>query len=202
MRELEIVLASQSPRRSELLDTAGYQFRISPVKVSESIEDLLNPEDFASHLATRKARACFDEHNYLKSQGFLVLGADTVVAVDDQILGKPVNADEAAAFLRLLSGRSHRVITGVTLIESDTRREWTGFDRTEVEFKSLSEREISSYVASGEPMDKAGGYGIQGGASNFVASRRGSWSNVVGLPLELLERALKENGWNVRRKTR
>ncbi len=196
---LNLVLASQSPRRRELLFEAGYEFTVSPVKLSENIEENLNPEENASHLATQKAQACLDQNKDLKSQGYLILAADTIVALGDQILGKPTSVEEALAFLRLLSGRAHRVITGMALVESHSGKFWQGYEQTEVEFRSLTEDEIQEYVATGEPMDKAGGYGIQGRAGKFVSSTTGSWSNVVGLPLERLERVLEENGWHIRR---
>lgn len=198
---LKLVLASQSPRRRELLTEAGYEFSVSPVKLSENIEENLNPEENASQLATAKAEACLQQHKELNSQGFLILAADTIVVLDDQILGKPSTPAEAEQFLRLLSGRSHRVITGLALLESGTSRSWHGYDETEVEFRKLSEEEIRRYVATGEPMDKAGGYGIQGSAARFVSSTKGSWSNVVGLPLERLERVLVENRWHIPRQS-
>lgn len=196
---MKLVLASQSPRRRELLKQAGFQFTVSPVKLSENIEENLNPEENASQIATDKAKACLDQNKELKQQGFLILAADTIVAVDDQMLGKPTSVEEAATFLRLMSGRAHRVITGMALIETGTEKFWSGYEQTEVVFRKLSDSEIQEYAASGEPMDKAGGYGIQGAAAKFVSSQAGSWSNVVGLPLERLERVLKENGWHVGR---
>ncbi len=196
---LEFALASQSPRRRDLLNEAGFSFRAFPVKVSEIFDKNLNAGDQASHLATIKARAALDEHNELKSPGFLVLGADTIVALDETLFGKPENTLEAADFLRLLSGKTHRVITGISLHETGSTNFYTGYDQTLVEFRTLSETEISDYVATGEPMDKAGGYAIQGLAAKFVSKVEGSWSNVVGLPMERLEAVLNEKGWNVRR---
>lgn len=195
---LELVLASQSPRRRELLEKAGYKFRVSHGEVSENIEVNLNPRANASQIATKKARACLERDKNLKSKGFLVLGADTLVVLSDQILGKPADFSEACHFLRLLSGKTHSVITGLSLVESASTKSWEGFDETTVTFRHLSEEEIRNYVKSGEPMDKAGAYAIQGEGRKFVSSYSGSWSNVVGLPMETLERALKENGWIVR----
>lgn len=197
---LKLVLASQSPRRRELLEKAGYEFAVSSVKVSEIIDESLTPTENASHLATLKAEACFTQNNYSKSPGFLILGADTVVVLGEQILGKPRDASEAHEFLRRLSGKTHRVITGLSLFESGSTKVWSGFDQTEVEFKTLSESEIGAYVKSGEPMDKAGAYAIQGEGRKFVSCYHGSWSNVVGLPLEKLEKALLANGWTVGRR--
>ena len=198
---LEIVLASQSPRRRELLHQAGLEFRVFPIKVSEIIDENLTPEEVVPQLGTRKARACIEQHKELKQQGFLVLGADTVVVLGENILGKPANFSQACDYLRSLSGKTHRVITGFSLLETGSSNLWSGVEQTQVQFRELSEREITDYVSTGEPMDKAGAYAIQGGAGKFVSSFSGSWSNVVGLPLERLEKALKENAWNVRRCT-
>lgn len=198
---LELVLASQSPRRRELLESAGYQFRVSHVEVSENIDINLNPQANASQIATRKAQACVSADNSLKSRGFLVLGADTMVVLGDQILGKPQSFSEAADFLRKLSSKTHSVITGFSLIESGSTKIYVGFDETLVTFRELTENEIQEYVASGEPMDKAGAYAIQGIGRKFVTKYAGSWSNVVGLPIEKLEEALKKNGWTVHRRS-
>ncbi|NJL24646.1 MAG: septum formation protein Maf [Calothrix sp. SM1_5_4] len=198
---LKLVLASQSPRRRELLYGAGYEVRVSPVKVSEIFDESLNPEVVASYLATVKAEACLDQYNDLKSNGFLVLGADTIVVLGDQILNKPRDKGEAREFLSQLSFKTHRVITGMTLLETGSdRRRWSGVEVTEVTFRRLTAEEIEAYIATGEPMDKAGAYGIQGEGGKFVSSTAGSWSNVVGLPLERLEKVLRENGWSVGRR--
>lgn len=199
---LKLVLASQSPRRRDLLEKAGYEFRVSLVKVSEIFDENLNPEFVASHLATIKAQAARDTDNSLKQEGFLVLGADTIVVSGVQILGKPENPQQAVQFLRQLSGGAHRVMTGLALLKSGPRPElWSGTEITQVQFRTLSDVEIQDYVNTGEPMDKAGAYAIQGGAKDFVSSISGSWSNVVGLPLELLQKILLEKGWSVDRLT-
>lgn len=198
---LELVLASQSPRRRELLESAGFQFRVSHVEVSENTDVNLNPEENASQIATRKAKACVSNDKLLKTKGFLVLGADTMVVLGDQILGKPQSFSEAAHFLRLLSGKTHSVITGFSLIETGSTKIHEGYDETLVTFRSLTEDEIQQYVASGEPMDKAGAYAIQGLGKKLVANYSGSWSNVVGLPIEKLQEALNKNGWTVRRRS-
>jgi septum formation protein len=196
---LEFALASTSPRRRDLLQEAGFSFRVFPVKVSEIFDKNLNAVTQASHLATVKGEAAVCDHKDLKSQGYLVLSADTIVAVGETLLGKPKNSAEALQFLRLLSGRAHRVITGIYLQESGSSNFFTGYDETFVQFRQLSDQEMFDYVASGEPLDRAGAYAIQGGARGFVSSIKGSWSNVVGLPMELLELVLKEKCWNVRR---
>jgi septum formation protein len=196
---LEIALASLSPRRRELLTSAGFEFRLFPVKVSEIINENLNPAEVAAGLAQLKGRAAIEEHKLLKEPGFLVLSADTIVVLGQRVFGKPSGFSQAQQYLRSLSGKTHRVITGLFLLESGTTKVWSGAEMTEVQFRPLSEREIADYVASGEPMDKAGAYAIQGEGHKFVSSLSGSKSNVIGLPLERLERALSENGWNVRR---
>jgi septum formation protein len=129
----------------------------------------------------------------------LILAADTIVVLGDQILGKPDSAAQAHDFLRQLSAKTHQVMTGMTLLKSGSSESWSGVDTTAVGFRKLSEAEILEYVASGEPMDKAGAYGIQGAAKKFVSSISGSWSNVVGLPLERLEKVLSEKGWPIDR---
>lgn len=198
---LEIVLASQSPRRRELLEKAGFEIRVSPVKVSEIINENLNPEENASQIATAKVRACLDQHKHLNSKGFLILGADTMVVLGDQILGKPESDDQAREFLRRLSSNTHSVISGLALHDTSSTKVWSGAVTTQVRFHKLSEEEIENYILTGEPMDKAGAYGIQGEGGKFVAAYDGSWSNVVGLPMERLEQVLKENGWSVRRRS-
>lgn len=196
---LDIALCSNSPRRRELLTAAGLLFRLFPVKVSEIFDENLTAEEVASHLATLKGRAAIEQNNQLKSPGYLVLSADTIVVHEGRVLGKPENSAVAADFLRLLSGKTHRVITGIYLHETGSSNFSTAIDVTKVEFRTLSESEIQAYIATGEPMDKAGAYGIQGEAKKFVTRTEGSWSNVVGLPLEKLETVLREKNWNVRR---
>lgn len=196
---LELALASQSPRRRDLLTEAGFSFRVFPIKVSEIFDENLTASEQASHLATEKALAAISEHKQLKSNGFLVLGADTIVALNETLFGKPENFAQATEFLRHLSGKTHRVITGFSLHESGTANFYTGFDETLVEFRNLSEKEIFDYVATGEPMDKAGAYALQGKGGTLVASVRGSRSNVIGLPIEAIDAALKKKGWHVHR---
>lgn len=196
---LEIALCSNSPRRRELLTSAGFFFQVFPVKVSEIFDENLTPERVASHLATLKGKAAVEQNNRLKSPGYLVLSADTIVVYEGRILGKPQNSAQATEFLRLLSGKTHRVITAICLHETGTSNFSTAYDVTKVEFRILFASEIQEYVASGEPMDKAGAYGIQGEAKKFVTKVDGSWSNVVGLPIDTLEDLLKEKNWNVRR---
>jgi septum formation protein len=180
-----LVLASASPRRAELLRNADIPFVVDPAHVPEQPLAGELPIDYAQRLAREKALAVLARH-----PAAAVLGADTVVVVDEHLLEKPSDADDAARMLRLLSGRTHQVITGVCLVA-------TGFERTEAEvtqvtFSRLSGQEIAEYVRSDEPMDKAGAYGIQGTASRWVMGIEGCYFNVVGLPVARVYRLLRE----------
>ena len=183
---MRLVLASASPRRAELLRAAGIEFDVVAANVDESIRPGETPADHVRRLAEDKALRVQPQVN-----GRFVLGADTVVVVGDQILGKPADAADAARMLRLLSGRRHQVLTGVALI-GKTRH--VGVAATTVEFAPLNDAEIAAYVTSGEPMDKAGAYAIQGLASRFVTAIEGSYSNVVGLPVALVYDLCKREG--------
>ena len=186
-----LVLASQSPRRSEILRQAGIPFTVRVAGVDESVIEDETPEGYVQRLAEAKARAVE------ASPEELVLGADTTVVIDGVILAKPEDAEDARRMLRLLSGRLHEVLTGICLRRGDAAI--CGCERTAVVFATLSEAEIAAYVASGEPMDKAGGYAIQGLASKFVEGIEGDFFNVMGLPVALVYRYLKEwAGYNTR----
>lgn len=183
---LPLVLASASPRRASLLRQVGVDFEVVPSLVPEEAPDL-PPEQRVEALALAKARrvaALYPRR--------LVLGADTLVEVDGRVLGKPAGEGEAAAMLRLLSGRGHRVHTGLALVRGE--RAETACQTTRVFFRSLAEEEISAYVQSGEPLDKAGGYGIQGLGALLVESIEGDYFNVVGLPLNCLAGLLADFG--------
>ena len=183
-----LVLASRSPRRAELLTRAGYRFEVVPADVDERRRDGEAPAELVRRLARKKAAAVAARH-----PGAVVLGADTVVVVDDDfVLGKPRGDVDAARMLRRLSGRAHEVLTGVELRAPHGHR--AGVQSTRVFFRTLSPEEIAWYVTSGEPADKAGGYAIQGRASRFVTRIEGSYANVVGLPVELVDRLLGELG--------
>lgn len=179
-----LVLASASPRRSELLRNAGIPFQVEPAHVPEVPLAQETPLAYAQRLARDKAYAVFR-----RRPKDVVLGADTVVVVDEHLLEKPANAEDAARMLRLLSGRSHQVTTGVCVLAAGFER--TEAEITEVRFSSLSEEEIAYYVATGEPMDKAGAYGIQGLASRWIGKIEGCYFNVVGLPVERVYRMLR-----------
>lgn len=202
-----LVLASASPRRQELLRNAGISFAMQPADVDETPLAGESARDCAERLARDKALKIWREWPRDR-----VLGADTVVVVEGEILGKPVDAADAARMLRMLSGREHRVITGVCLVQgtrhqeleasnqvanSDDESEQTcelriGSETTVVTMSAISEEEIREYVAGGEPMDKAGAYAIQGMASRWIPRIEGDYSNVVGLPVALVYRMLRE----------
>ncbi len=188
-----LVLASASPRRQELLRNAGIEFTVCPADIPEGPLPGESPTDLAVRLAREKARAVFNQIQTGKSKcdGQFVLGADTVVVVDHHTLGKPENAADAQRMLRLLSGRRHEVTTGVCLVGEgfeDARSE-----TTDVEFVSLSDDDIRMYVGTGEPMDKAGAYAIQGIASRWIPRIGGCYFNVVGLPVALVCKMLREH---------
>ncbi len=181
---MPLILASASPRRAELLHNAAIDFIVEPAHVPELPFPGEKPAAYAQRLAHDKARAVFARHS-----GGAVLGADTVVVVDDHLLEKPADQHDAGRMLRLLSGRTHQVITGVCLVAPAF--EQTEAEITQVVFSPLSEDEISYYVQTGEPMDKAGAYAIQGIASRWVERIEGCYFNVVGLPLPRVYRMLR-----------
>ncbi|MCM2282943.1 MAG: Maf family protein [Bdellovibrionaceae bacterium] len=196
----QLVLASQSPRRRELLERAGFEFLVASVQISEIPNENLNLEEQIRQLAQDKAKALIESGKLPKKQGFLVLASDTVVVLDGRILGKPDSVSVNEVYLRQLSGRKHSVITSICLWDLDSGRVVLDHDVAYVTFRQLSEDEIHAYAVSGEGLDKAGGYGIQGMAGAFVANVSGSMDTIVGLPVALVERVLKENGWNVSRR--
>jgi len=184
MNQYRLILASKSPRRQELLRLMDIEFRIVLKDVDESYPDTLKPEEVAVYIAEKKAKA-FDE----TVTDEVVLTADTIVCIDNLILGKPENAEHAIEMLQLLSGRMHRVITGVCLLHKHQYRSF--YDVSEVYFSELTDDEINSYVNKYKPFDKAGSYGIQERIGLIGIERiNGSYTNVVGLPTEKLYREL------------
>jgi septum formation protein len=184
-----LVLASASPRRSELLAQAGFSFKVHPAHIPEDPLPGEDPIAYVIRLAREKAETVFAE---LSSQGPAapqVLGADTTVTLDNHILGKPEDAADAARMLRLLSGRTHRVITGVAVVSEKSTE--VAAEVTGVQFLTLSDEEIAAYIATGEPMDKAGAYAIQGRAARWIPRIEGCYFNVVGLPLALVSTLLE-----------
>lgn len=181
------ILASQSPRRIELLKQIIGNFRVIPSEVDEVCLPNLSPEENAVSLGRQKADWVADRH-----PGHWVIGADTLIVLDDEIIGKPTDAEDACQILRRLSGREHKVITGMAIIHSNTSSAATV---SRVRFKSLTETEIVSYVNSGEPMDKAGAYAIQGKGSSLIEGYDGSYSNIIGLPIDELKDLLCKAGF-------
>lgn len=184
-----VILASASPRRAELLRQLGLSFDISPVDIDESPRSGEAPADYVYRLAREKALAGYRSHGRPDA---LVIGSDTTVVLDGRILGKPADEAEAKVLLGWLSGRGHQVMTGVALATGSGVE--TRVSVTEVRFRQLDAREIDAYCATGEPMDKAGAYGIQGRGGAFVTGIRGSYSAVVGLPLDITARLLADAG--------
>jgi septum formation protein len=198
---MALVLASASPRRQELLRAAGIAITVQPTNIPEMPLDGEAPKVFAERLAREKAWTIFKQR-----PNDFVLGADTVVVVGKEILGKPTNAADAVRMLRLLSGRAHQVTTGVCLMgprqaassegNAGNKGEALGDTRSEttlVTMNEFSDEEIQGYIATGEPMDKAGAYAIQGMASRWIPKIEGDYSNVVGLPIALVYRMLREH---------
>lgn len=187
---MRVVLASQSPRRKMLLDLLGLQFSCSPADVDEDLDDIQgDPAQACQALAVSKARAVA----HLEPAA-LIIAADTIVVVDDQILGKPVDEAQAYQMLSRLSGREHQVITGVCVLNTANGSIQTQSEITQVRFRNILEDEIRAYIAGGEPMDKAGSYGAQGLGAVFVERIEGCFYNVVGLPLHTLYLMLKKQG--------
>lgn len=201
---MQLVLASASPRRAELLLAAGFTFDTLAVDINEAVLPGEDPAAYVRRLALEKSAraqamlsrrqagwlgAGAGEADQVASHDTAVLGADTAVVVDGEILGKPIDGADAERMVRLISGRRHDVMTGVSLRQSDT--ELGAIERTVVDFAELSEADVAWYCASGEGRDKAGGYAIQGLASRFVTRIEGSYSNVVGLPITAVVRLLQ-----------
>ena len=187
-----LVLASASPRRQELLRNARFVFKVVPAEVSEDLLDNEAPDEYTKRLALDKARAIYSKLAGANADPLYVLGADTTVVADEHVLGKPADEHDAARMLRLLSGRTHQVITGVALVGEDF--EDVRCEITQVTFAVLSEEEVQDYVATGEPMDKAGAYGIQSMASRWIPRVDGCYFNVVGLPVQLVYRMMRAHG--------
>jgi septum formation protein len=184
-----LVLASASPRRRELLTQVGFTFDVHPAHIPEDPNPSEDPVAYVVRLAREKAEAVLAELSPHESASpLVVLGADTTVTLDNHILGKPEDAADAARMLRLLSGRTHRVITGIAVVTREAVE--VAAEVTGVQFLTLSDAEIEAYIATGEPMDKAGAYGIQGRAACWIPRIEGCYFNVVGLPLALVSTML------------
>ncbi len=203
----QIILASQSPRRKELLEQIGLEFEICPAKGEEIITKTI-PEEVVMELSKQKAEEVAamvssfgEEHKDITTPSdILVIGADTVVAYDGKILGKPADEEDAKRMLTMLSGNTHSVFTGVTLVlidKSGRAGELVFYEKTDVKMHEMSEAEIDRYIATGEPMDKAGSYGIQGKCAIYIEKIDGDYNNVVGLPITRIYQELKKIGIDI-----
>jgi septum formation protein len=190
-RETQIILASASPRRADLLRTIGVDFEVAPSQVQERPHTDEAPPDYITRIARAKVIAVAR-----RRESGLVIGADTIVVLDGAMMGKPRDEDHAEQMLRQLSGRWHAVMTGVALYDIATRREVADYDKTLVRFAQLTDKEIEWYIRSGEPADKAGAYAIQGLGSLFVEEIAGNYFNVVGLPIPLVYRLSRRLGYS------
>lgn len=193
-----LILASQSPRRSEILKSAHYFFVPYPVYVSEIPQKNLSLDEQIIDIARRKAIACEQTFTDLRRE-HVILASDTMVCIDEMALGKPENENQAYDFLNQLSGRTHQVKTAVILNDQETKKSVSHIETTLVEFKKLTPEEIWIYIKTKEPMDKAGAYAIQGIGKKFVKKFSGDFNNVVGLPLQAIEKLFTINGWQFKR---
>lgn len=183
-----IILASSSPRRKELLDKYNLNLCIFPAEIDEFHRKDESPEQIAMALALEKA--LWVEEHFNKNE--IIISADTIVVLEGEILGKPVDEEEAFHMLKLLSGKEHEVITGLSIVRANTNLKVVDFERTIVQFRNISDEKIKKYISTKEPMDKAGSYGIQGYGQVLVKKIDGCYSNVVGLPLGKLDYLLNK----------
>ena len=181
---MEVILASQSPRRKELMGLFHIPFTVRVSDADETMDPKLSPEEAVAVVSRRKAEAV------PRGEEDVVIAADTIVVLENEILGKPKDAADASRMLHLLSGRDHQVMTGMTVLRGKKCAVCT--EITDIHFRSLSDREIEAYIRTGEPMDKAGSYGIQGGAALFAERLAGDYYNVMGLPVCRLGQLLRE----------
>ena len=196
MNMRDICLASSSPRRQQILKDLGLDFVVShPVKYKEKLSGL-DPEALVCHNALGKAKEVAEKY-----KDSIIIGCDTIVTFNNEILGKPLTSDNAYVMLMKLRGNYHSVFSGLAVIDTQKNRELVGYDKTEIKFKDLSEKEINDYVESGEPLDKAGAYGIQGMGAFLVDRIEGNLDNVIGLPRMLFEDLAGQflNGLDVRK---
>jgi len=187
-----IILASASPRRRELLEGIGLKFRVEPSNYAEARKAHLRPDELARSISLEKAKIVASHH-----QNALVIAADTFIVFEGKILGKPDTETEARRMLETISGKSHSVITGFTIIDTENNKALSRSVETKVYMKKMTPGEIDDYVKSKEPLDKAGGYAIQGLGSVIVEKIEGDYFNVIGLPLNALAESLKEFGVNI-----
>lgn len=181
---MEVILASQSPRRKELMGLFHFPFTVRVADIDETMDDTRSAQEEVARVSLRKAQAVAHQADDI------VIAADTIVVCEGQILGKPHDETDAQRMLTLLSGRDHQVMTGMTVLRGD--RQVVCTEVTDIHFRTLSEKEIRAYIATGEPMDKAGAYGIQGGGALFAEKMVGDYYNVMGLPVCRLGQILRE----------
>lgn len=186
----KLILASSSPRRIEILRTVAWPFEALPVDIDEARHQDEKAATYVERLAGEKAQAAAA----VRGAGSTIIGADTVVVIEGEILGKPTDEDDARRMLRQLSARWHQVLTGIAILDGAPSEIRVAHETTEVKFAAMNEAEIDWYVASGEPLDKAGAYAIQGLGSRFIEGIRGDYFNIVGLPVRLLYQLVTELG--------
>lgn len=192
---IPIILASASPRRAELLKQAGFSFTIKPSAIKEVITET-SPDKIAEDLAFQKATDVYQQlKEEYKDTDYMVIGADTIVYYDNEILGKPADEQEAFDILKMLSDRTHQVFTGIAIIlkTNGEKQTYLSNERTDVSFYPISDYELKEYIATGDPLDKAGAYGIQGAFAVHIREIKGDYNNVVGLPIARLYQIMK--GW-------
>lgn len=202
---MKLVLASQSPRRKELLEKAGFDFSVHSIQISEIPNENMSLAEQIEDLARQKAEALVDAvqdsqstyYNSLNLKGVLILSADTLVVLGNEVLGKPKDLAESETYLRRLSGCTHQVITGICVWNLDKNLKILDHKVSHVTFRKLREDQIRSYVDSGDGLDKAGAYGIQTLERDFIEKIEGPIDNVIGLPVDLVKEILKKNNWNV-----
>lgn len=196
LQGIELVLASASPRRKEILSRAGVPFTVLPSKVSENLEENLRAkltfDEQIIEIARRKARAVFSDEATHRNSPFFVVGADTLVLIDDLVLGKPESENEAFQMLSRLSGRWHEVKTAIVVLHSPSQHETAAVETTRVKFHPLTEKQIWDYIKTGDPMDKAGSYGIQSLDRQFIEKIEGRLDNVIGLSMQLFEQLMDQ----------
>jgi len=185
----KIILASQSPRRRDLLKQIGLEFEIDPSNYEEDMTLDMEPRKLAEYLSLGKTKDVAQRH-----KDSIIISADTIIAVDNEVFGKPKTPEKAKYMLQKLSGRAHSVITGFTIINTEINKQISKSVETKVYFKNISEEEMDAYIATGEPLDKGGGYAIQGMAALFVEKIEGDYFNIVGLPIIALTDELKNFG--------
>ncbi len=184
-----LILASQSPRRIELLKAEGYSFEVKPASIEETLDPRLNPQKNALGIARKKAQKIHEIY-----PDHFVLGADTIVVLEGNIIGKPIDSNDASKILNLLKGKEHEVMTAVSLIDPKGNL-WEDVEVSKVKIKPLTQETIDTYIKSGESLDKAGAYAIQGKGAKLVDSWSGSYSNIVGLPIEIVKKMLQNHGF-------